>query len=113
MITFKQLAGGTPPDIEVTTDDHNAELAAMTDAFEAYEAETGETLIAASRLDQASMEGDELMFVIPGEEASAVAECFENSDAWESLPLSEQLEKWNDEAVERAERAAEAAGGGE
>lgn len=112
MITFKQLADGIPPDIEVTTDDRNAELIAMTSAFEEYERETGEVLIAASHLDQASMEDAELTFVIPGDEAGQVAECFDASDdARHTVPLQDWLDEQNKKALERAEAIAKAPGG--
>jgi hypothetical protein len=91
MIEFKQLAEreDAPPDVEVTTDDREGELAIMTECFEESDAED---MVAAQNLKQTRLEGGSLTFTIPGEEAGEVQEIF-----WGNDDLGRAFEEFIDE----------------
>ncbi len=84
MIEFKVDENDHPPkDIEVTTDDRNAELAAMSDAFQEVDGYEAGTNLAAAAID----DDGKLRFTIPGDEAGEVADLFEEAGIamWEFL----------------------------
>lgn len=98
MIEFKRLESGAPPDVEVTLDDVDAQLARVQDVFESA-ADAG--FEAARNFDAAPLrENGLVVFVIPGDEVMDVADAFEDAGMPE---LRDQLEKWNEETIARAE----------
>lgn len=98
MIEFKRLESGAPPDVEVTLDDVDAQLARVQDAFEAA---TDAGFLSAGAFDAATMGDDgRVVFVIPGDEVVDVADAFEDAGM---LELQDQLQKWNQETIARAE----------
>lgn len=96
MIRFEQVGDGKPKDIQVTTDDANAELVTMQDAFEEAEAEDMQAAIN-TRDVRANDEGN-FVFIIPGDEAGELADIFT-----EEIPLAEYLDELNAKALEDAE----------
>lgn len=107
MIEFEQIDGEAdgeaPKDVRVTTDDHNAELAAMTDGFADYEqAAGGEPFQASKNLAEALVgEDGKLTFVIPGEEVGEVADAIDDYSG--VVPLNDWMELQNEAAVAEAE----------
>lgn len=98
MIRFKQLETGTPKDIEVSTDDANAEMAGLMEMLDEVDWSDGpfrESFDGAKRND-----AGELVFVIPGDEAGDLA------DIWNEL--AEFLEARNREVIETAESTLDA-----
>lgn len=71
MISFAQLPGAAPQDIQVTTDDSDGELAQMQENFEEAEATD---MQAALNLADAKMENGALSFIVPGAEAGEVGD---------------------------------------
>jgi hypothetical protein len=100
VIKFKQLSEGTPPDIECTTDDANAELAKMEQVFDEAKDE-GINYEAGINLANAKLVDSECTFVIPGEEAGELADAFEMEDMPE---LAQFIEDVRHKAIEAAER---------
>lgn len=97
MISFRQLESGTPPDIEVTTDDADAEMAAMQDELHEWfpaDSEMRRQFDAA----QPNAEG-KFVFVMPAAEAAELADSY--------MPLATFIEECNDKAIAAAEKAAE------
>jgi hypothetical protein len=93
MLTFKQLDTGTPKDIEVTTDDSQAELVEITEVFQAGEMEDYQ---AAQNLAAATRGADGLWrFAIPGDEAGELA------DTWNDLATF--LDDLNEKLLDGAE----------
>ncbi len=90
MIEFKQLESGTPPDIEVTTDDANAELVTIEDAIGEgdFEGEWVEHFHAVHPGDDGKV-----VFTVPGDEAGEFGDYYQ--------PLGEYLERANAEAMAR------------
>lgn len=109
MIEFEQVGGESPKDVRVTTDDHNAELAVMTDAFADYESESdgGEPLQASVNLSEAEMGDDhKLTFVIPGAEVGEVADIID--DFTGVVPLNDWMELQNERVQAELEEKLEA-----
>lgn len=94
MLTFTQLDTGTPKDIEATTDDADAELIRMQEAFAA--ADCGE-MVSAMNLEAADMTDGSATFVISGFEAGEVADIFEEAGIYE---LAAFLEERNTKLLE-------------
>lgn len=97
MISFKQLESGAPKDIEVRTDDADAEMADIEDALkegEFEEAVTWGNFHAAERGDGGH--GD-FVFVIPGDEAGEIADFYE--------PLQDALQGFMAKTLSEAENA--------
>jgi len=97
MIRFEQQDGGTPKDILVITDDADAELADMTEAFQ--EADWTDAQ-AYANLGAATL-GDYGLarFTIPGDEAGEVSEVLSGV-----VPLDEYLDGINQALIDEAER---------
>ncbi len=92
MIEFKAVGDNPRKDIEVTTDDADAELIRMEDAFVEGEAEH---MGAALNLKDASHDGAALSFIIPGDEAADVADILEEAGIDGLWTYLNQLNKQN------------------
>jgi hypothetical protein len=102
MIRFEQTGSDEPLDVRVLTDDADAELARMQDAFENADAED---MLAFQNLGAAARHDDGMWsFIIPGREAGEVGEVL-----WH-LGLADWLEQKNAEVIADMERRARETG---
>lgn len=102
MIRFEQTGSEPPLDVRVITDDADAELLMMQEAFENADAED---MLAFQNLGAAVRHDDGLWsFIIPGREAGEVGEVL-----WD-LGLADWLEQKNAEMIADMERREREAG---
>lgn len=97
MLEFAQVGDEVPKDVQVTTDDAQAEMAAITELFDdndLTELEAYKNLSDAER-----GEDGKFVFIVPGVEAGEIG------DYWNTL--ADQLDTWNEEALAAAEAAAD------
>lgn len=92
MIKYVKLATGTPPDVEMITDDSNAEMAALEEMIAETEFED---------IELPSERGDDGDFhiTIPGESVGEFSECVWGIDGGVLDGLTEQ---WNQEVLDAA-----------
>lgn len=96
MIRFEQTGSEDPKDVRVITDDREAELANLTEAFENGDARD---MLAYANLNAAVIHDDgTATFIIPGREAGEVGEVLYD------FGLADWLEERNAEAIRDAER---------
>lgn len=89
MITYNKLEVGTPPDVELVTDDAGAEMAALDEMIKECEFE----------IELPSGRGDDEKFhlVIPGAMVGEFSECVGVID---NGILENLTEKWNQESLD-------------
>lgn len=95
MITYSQLpktSEGSPPDVEAITDDGNAEMVALTDLIN----EGGFEILLPKDRD----EDGKFHFTIPGDQVGEFSEYTYDVDGG---LLEQEMEKWNQAAIEAAE----------
>lgn len=91
MISFRQLDSGTPRDVEVTTDDGDAEMADLAELLDDFDLDDFIQLP-----DERDAAGN-FVFTIPGDEVGELGEVFEPLGAW----TEEQAEKLFDVLAEK------------
>jgi hypothetical protein len=102
VIRFEQTGSDEPLDVRVITDDSNAELVTMQEAFENADATE---MVASANLHAAVQHEDGLWsFIIPGREAGEVGEVLYD------LGLADWLEEKNAELIDDMERRQREAG---
>lgn len=100
MLEFKQVEGSGPPmDIEVVTDDGDAELASLSETLEEGEFYADDWQTVRNLDDVERGEDGKFRFIVPGDEAG------EFGDYWEELGVF--LEDCNAKAMAAAEAAAQ------
>lgn len=96
MIRFEQTGSEAPKDVRVITDDRDAELVRMSEAF--VDGDASDT-VAAANLNAAVRHDDGTWtFIIPGREASEVGEVLYD------VGLADWLEERNSELIQELEK---------